>query len=152
MHNDDLAVDRAASFLRTRPPVDEEGEQVGCADGAVVVEVGGTAFAWLPTCQQREQIGQANSAVVNKIPQALSGGGSVKEVCRSGDAPPSIPRCYQPIPIETAPLTTTPLSNRESESSTAGFRAPDRNLEGSDRHPDLSAGTESPGTPGRTLP
>ena len=26
--------------LRTRPPVDEEGEQVGRADGAVNVEVG----------------------------------------------------------------------------------------------------------------
>ncbi len=38
LRNDDLAVDRAASFLRTRPPVDEEGEEVGCADGAVVVE------------------------------------------------------------------------------------------------------------------
>ncbi len=54
--------------------------------------------------------------------------------------------------ISTRGLTTTPLSNRESESSTAGFRAPDRNLEGFDRHPDLSAGTESPGAPGPTLP
>ena len=34
MRNDDLAVDRAASFLRTRPPVGEEGEEVGCADVA----------------------------------------------------------------------------------------------------------------------
>ena len=31
LRDDDLAVDRAASFLRTRPPVDEEGEEVGCA-------------------------------------------------------------------------------------------------------------------------
>ena len=55
-------------------------------------------------------------------------------------------------PIATGPLTTTPLSNRESESSTAGLWALDRNLEGSDRHPDLSIGTESPSTPGSTLP
>ncbi len=41
--NDDLTVDRAASVLRTRPPVGEEGEEVGCADGAVAVEVGGRA-------------------------------------------------------------------------------------------------------------
>ncbi len=37
LRNDDLAVDRAASFLRTRPPVGEEGEEVGDADGAVDV-------------------------------------------------------------------------------------------------------------------
>ena len=30
---------RAASFLRTRPPVDEQGEEVGRADGAVAVEI-----------------------------------------------------------------------------------------------------------------
>ncbi len=41
--NDDLAVDRTASVLRTRPPVDEEGEEIGCADVAVFVEVGWTA-------------------------------------------------------------------------------------------------------------
>ena len=31
------------AVLRTRPPVGEEGEEVGCADGAVAVEVGWTA-------------------------------------------------------------------------------------------------------------
>ena len=41
LRDDDLAVDRAASFLRTRPPVGEEGEEVGCADGAVeAIQVG----------------------------------------------------------------------------------------------------------------
>ena len=39
--NADLAVDRAASFLRTRPPVGEEGEEVGWDYVAVAVEVGG---------------------------------------------------------------------------------------------------------------
>ncbi len=29
LRHDDLAVDKAASFLRTRPPVGEEGEEVG---------------------------------------------------------------------------------------------------------------------------
>ena len=50
LNNDDLAVDRAASFLRTRPPVDEQGEQVGRADGAVAVEVGGICFARRDIC------------------------------------------------------------------------------------------------------
>ena len=37
----DISVDCSAvalAVLRTRPPVGEEGEEVGCADGAVVVE------------------------------------------------------------------------------------------------------------------
>ena len=51
LRDDDLAVDRAASFLRTRPPVGEESEEVGCADGAIPVEVGGATFARPPTCQ-----------------------------------------------------------------------------------------------------
>ncbi len=51
-------------------------------------------------------------------------------------------------PIATGPLTTTPLSNRESESSTAEVRAPDPNLQGFDRPPDLSVGTESSGASG----
>ena len=36
------------SSSRTRAPVGEEGEEVGCADGAVVVEVGGVTRVWLP--------------------------------------------------------------------------------------------------------
>ncbi len=54
----------------TRPPIDEEGEEIGCADGAVAVEVGGAAFARPPTCQQREEIGCAYNCVVIKIPRA----------------------------------------------------------------------------------
>ncbi len=50
---DDLAVDRAASFLRTRPPVGEEGEEVACADVAITVEVGGAAFARAPRCEKK---------------------------------------------------------------------------------------------------
>ena len=39
LRDDDLAVDRAASlFLRTRPPVGEEGEEIGRADGVLVGE------------------------------------------------------------------------------------------------------------------
>ncbi len=62
-------MDRAASFLRTRPPVGEEGEEVGHADVVVAVEVGGAAFARAPTCQQQEQIGHADRAVGVEIPQ-----------------------------------------------------------------------------------
>ena len=36
------------SVLRTRPPVDEEGEEVGGADGAIAVEVGRTAGIGAP--------------------------------------------------------------------------------------------------------
>ncbi|MEE9129327.1 MAG: hypothetical protein V3T84_04865 [Phycisphaerales bacterium] len=43
LRNNDLAVDRVASLLRTRPPVDEEGEEVGCADVAIVIEIRRTA-------------------------------------------------------------------------------------------------------------
>ncbi len=43
LRNAGLAVDRAASFLRTRHPVGEEGEEVGDANLAVAVEVGGAA-------------------------------------------------------------------------------------------------------------
>ena len=50
------------SSSRTRPPVDEEGEEVGRANGAVAVEVGGAAFARAPTSQQREEIGRADAA------------------------------------------------------------------------------------------
>ena len=42
----------AALFLRARPPVGEEDEEVGCADGAIVVEVSGTTFARTPTAQE----------------------------------------------------------------------------------------------------
>ena len=38
LRNDDLAVDRATSFLRTRPPVGEEGEEVSGTHTAVAVE------------------------------------------------------------------------------------------------------------------
>ncbi len=51
----DRASDGSAR-LRTRPPVGEGGEEIGDADVAVAVEV----------------------------PRALSGGGSIKEVCRAG--------------------------------------------------------------------
>ena len=43
------------SSSRTRPPVGEEGEEIGDADGAAAVEVGGAASlrrTWAPTCQQ----------------------------------------------------------------------------------------------------
>ena len=33
-----------ASVLRTRPPVGQQHEEIGCADGAVAVEVGGAAL------------------------------------------------------------------------------------------------------------
>ncbi len=33
-----------ASFLRTRPPVDEEGEEVRCADVPATIKVGGAAL------------------------------------------------------------------------------------------------------------
>ena len=51
LRNDDLAVDRAASFLRKRPPVGEEGEEIRCSDVAVErsknprsVRAGGVVF------------------------------------------------------------------------------------------------------------
>ena len=56
--------------LRTRPPVGEQGEEVGRADGAVAVEVGGAAFARPPTCEQCQQVGCADGAVVVEIPGA----------------------------------------------------------------------------------
>ena len=58
--------------LRTRPPVGEEGEEVARAHVAVVVEVGGAAFAKTPTGEQRKQVGCANIAVTIKIPRALA--------------------------------------------------------------------------------
>ena len=58
------------TFLQTRPPVGEEGEEVGDADVTVAVEVGGAAFARAPTCQEREEIGHADGPVTVKVPQA----------------------------------------------------------------------------------
>ncbi len=55
------------AVLRTRPPVGEQGEEVGHADGAVAVEVAGAAVARPPTCQQRQQIGHADRAVAVEV-------------------------------------------------------------------------------------
>ncbi len=44
--------DRHALVLRTRPPVGEEGEEVGHANVVVAVEVGGAAFARAPIYEQ----------------------------------------------------------------------------------------------------
>ena len=41
LRNDDLAVDRAASFLRTRSPGAQQDEQILHADVVVTVEIGG---------------------------------------------------------------------------------------------------------------
>ena len=38
--------------LQTQPPIGEEGEEVGRADVAAVVEVGGVAFARTSTYEQ----------------------------------------------------------------------------------------------------
>ena len=65
-----LTVKEIGPVLRTRPPVGEEGEEVGCANGAVAVEVGGATFARAPTCQQRKQIGRADAAVGVEVPRA----------------------------------------------------------------------------------
>ncbi len=43
----------SAAFLRTRPPVGEEGEEVGRADGAITVEIRRATFARAPSCEQR---------------------------------------------------------------------------------------------------
>ena len=47
-----LSMYELTRVLRTRPPVGEEGQEVRCADGSVVVEVGGAAFARPPTYEQ----------------------------------------------------------------------------------------------------
>ena len=60
---DESCTERRALVLPTRPPVGKEGEEVGCADGAVAVEVSGAAFGRSPTDEQREQIGCADTAV-----------------------------------------------------------------------------------------
>lgn len=39
LRNDDVAVDRAASWLQTRPPVGEHHEEVRHTDVAIVVEL-----------------------------------------------------------------------------------------------------------------
>ncbi len=51
-------VSRSGATLRsqTRAPIGEHREEIGCADGAVFIEVGGAAFARAPTCQQRKYI------------------------------------------------------------------------------------------------
>ncbi len=53
---------RVLAVPRTRPPVGEEGEEVGDADGAVTVEVTqGADFT--PRTEQRQQVGSADVAV-----------------------------------------------------------------------------------------
>ena len=57
---------RAASFLRTRPPVDEQCEEVGGADGAVDIEIGQAAYLLItrpPRRQQRQQISGAHGKI-----------------------------------------------------------------------------------------
>ncbi len=52
--------------LRTRPPVDEEGEQVGCADGAVAVE--GHCMEHLHLVLLLQSVGAGREAVGNSWP------------------------------------------------------------------------------------
>ena len=72
LRNDDLAVlvDRAASFLRTRPPVAQQHEQILHVNAAAKVEVGETIFlgrARSPDAQQDEQILHANVVVAVEV-------------------------------------------------------------------------------------
>ena len=57
---------------RTRPPVGEEGEEVGYADVAVPVEIGGMPRVGPPCPQQDEQILHANVTGAVKIPHAFA--------------------------------------------------------------------------------
>ena len=69
----DLAVARAASFLRTRPPGTQQDEQILHANIAAVVEVGETVSlrrARPPGTQQEEQILHANVAAVVEVGRA----------------------------------------------------------------------------------
>ena len=57
-------------MLRTRPPVDEQGEKVGRPDVAVAVEVGEAVVAIstrTPVHKQDEQIARAHRSVAVKI-------------------------------------------------------------------------------------
>ena len=49
--------------LRTRPPVGEQGEEVGDADDAIAVEVGRAVGTFAPRGGQYDQITAANVAV-----------------------------------------------------------------------------------------
>ena len=56
-------------LLRTRSPVGEEGEKVGCADDTVNVKISEAASlpARAPAGQQPEQVGCANRAITVQI-------------------------------------------------------------------------------------
>ena len=61
---------RAASFLRTRPPVAQQHEQILHVNAAAKVEVGETIFlgrARSPDAQQDEQILHANVVVAVEV-------------------------------------------------------------------------------------
>ena len=56
--------DQVLAVLQARPPVGEEGEEIGDADGAVAVEVGGQLP---PIREEDEQIAHADGAVAVEI-------------------------------------------------------------------------------------
>ena len=64
---------RRCLFLRARPPVAQQDEQILHANGAVVVEVRRTAWVGVPLPKQREKVGQADEVVVVHIPRARRG-------------------------------------------------------------------------------
>ena len=77
LRDDDLAVlvDRVASFLRTRPPVAQQEEQILHANVAAVVEVRETISLLRtrpPGAQQEEQVLHTNVAAVVEVPGALA--------------------------------------------------------------------------------